>query len=354
MNVRSLVLGLAATLALAPLALAAKVQEPCVSNLAEEGPCETSCCPDACCGNACVPCWQGFAEYLLLRPRNAGLEYAVPTNGPIQSGAVSLQEGRTASLNPQFDSGFRVGFGTAFDQCSTISASYTYFNSGVSDAIEINRPLVIQSLVSHPSSFSADTGWNSASAHQDIKFQFVDLDYRHVFLCDERSSLDYLVGLRYASLNQSFGSQFNSIVTENVTTDVNFDGGGFRLGIEGERYAPCRNIFLYGKASASFLGGEFRGNYFQGQPGIVDVIAETNWKEARFVSILDCEIGIGWSGCCGHVKASAGYTMMGWLNVVKTGEFISAVQANKYHGPDKINGNGLEFDGFVAHLEVQW
>ena len=43
----------------------------------------------------------------------------------------------------------------------------------------------------------------------------------------------------------------------------------------------------------------------------------------------------------------------GWLNVVKTPEFIAAVQANQYHGPDKIDGNALVFDGLVAHLELR-
>jgi hypothetical protein len=353
MNVRNFVLGWAAALAMLSLAQAARIQEPCMSEATDEGPCATSCLPDNCCANACVPCWQIFADYLYLRPRNAGLEYAVPMGGPIQTGAVPLQEGRTASLNPQFESGFRVGFGTAFDQCSTISATYTYYDNEVADAIDVNRPFVIRSMVAHPSSFDADTDWNSAGARQEIEFQLVDLDYRHVFLCDERYSLNYLVGIRYANLTQAFRSQFESIVTENVNTDVNFDGAGFRLGIEGERYSPCHVLFLYGKASASFLGGEFRSSYFQGST-VDPVIAETTWKEARFVSILDCEVGIGWTGCCGHVKASAGYMMSGWLNVVKSAEFISSVQSNKYHGPDKVNGNGLEFDGFVAHLEVQW
>ena len=53
------------------------------------------------------------------------------------------------------------------------------------------------------------------------------------------------------------------------------------------------------------------------------------------------------------MRASAGYMVSGWLNVVKTPEFISAVQANKYHGPDKIDGNGLVFDGLVASIELR-
>ena len=153
--------------------------------------------------------------------------------------------------------------------------------------------------------------------------------------------------------SRSSASQFEPIIRENVDTDVNFDGAGIRLGLEGERTANCCNVFVYGKASASFLGGEFQGNYLQSSADN-PAIAETDWREARLVSILDCEVGVGWTSCDGHVRASAGYMVSGWLNVVKTPEFIAAVQANQYHGPDKIDGNALVFDGLVTRLEVRW
>ena len=172
-----------------------------------------------------------------------------------------------------------------------------------------------------------------------------------MFYCDEYTSVNYLVGIRYASLKQTFDSQFESTITENVDTEVNFDGAGIRFGLEAERHG-CHNLFLYSKASASFLGGEFRGNYLQGSSND-PVIVQTNWKEARLVSILDCELGLGWESSNGHVRALTGYMFNSWLNVVKTSEYISAVQANAYHGPDKIGGNGLVFDGLVARIELR-
>lgn len=189
-------------------------------------------------------------------------------------------------------------------------------------------------------------------AHQYIRFDLGDLDYRREFYSNECSSIGYVVGIRYASLRQQFDSQFESAITGNVNTQVNFDGGGLRLGLEAERFG-MRNISVYGKASASFLGGEFRGSYLQSDTNL-PVVTQTDWKEARFVSILDCEVGVYWTSCNKRVRASAGYMVSGWMNVVKSAEFISSVQANKYHGPDKINGNGLVFDGLVARVEYNW
>jgi hypothetical protein len=122
--------------------------------------------------------------------------------------------------------------------------------------------------------------------------------------------------------------------------------------VEAER-AGRHNFFGYTKLAASLLGGEFRGSYLQSSTND-PVVAQTDWKEARFVSILDCELGLGWTSCNGRVRATAGYMISSWMNVVKTAEFISAVQANKYHGPDKISGNGLVFGGFVSHVEIGW
>jgi hypothetical protein len=310
-----------------------------------------SCATDDCCVACCGPGLQLYGDFLYLRPRNAGLEYAVPINGPIGAGAVPLQEGHTASLNPQFEPGFRVGGAVEFDNWSTIGASFTHYENSVDDAITINAPFVIHSMVMHPSSADAAASWLDASAHGYMRYNLADVDYRHVFYCNDSSTVDYLVGIRYANLVQKFHSQFESIIKDNVDTDVNFDGAGIRLGLEGERVG-WHNFFLYGKGSVSFLGGEFRGNYLQSSTTI-PAIAQTDWKDARLVSILDCEVGLGWTGCNGHVRASAGYMVSGWLNVVKTSEFISSVQANKYHGPDKVDGNGLDFDGLVARLELR-
>ncbi len=294
-----------------------------------------------------------YGDYLYLRPRNAGVEYAVPINSSISPpGSVPIQVGRTATLNPQFESGFRVGGAIGFDHCTTIGVGFTHYENNVNDAITTSAPYVIRAMVLHPSSADAEADWLDASARGYIRFNLADIDYRHVFYVTESSSINYLVGLRYANLNQTFHSQFQSIIQETVDTDVNFDGWGIRLGLEAERVG-WHNMFVYGKAYASFLGGEFRGNYLQGSTND-PLIVQTDWKEARLVSMLDCEIGLGWTSCNNRVRVSAGYMVSGWLNVVKTSEFISAVQANQYHGPEKIDGNGLVFDGLVLHTELRW
>jgi hypothetical protein len=349
MNARTLLLAFAVVMTVlcaAQLGTAANDDEQCAQM------CDTESCVQVL-GATCTPCRQFFGEFLYLRPRNANLEYAVPIDGPIAPGQVPIQVGPTAALNPQFEPGFRVGLATALDNCSSIGVTYTRYENTEDDSItSAQTPYVLYSMVAHPSTIDTGSTWLDASAHQYMRFNIADLDYRGDFYTDECYKINYLLGIRYAGLNQRFSSVFESTIAEYVDTDVNFDGGGFRLGLEGERHAPCRNIFIYGKASASFLGGEFRGRYFQGST-LDPVIVDTTWKEARFVTMFDCELGLGWKSSGGHVRASAGYMLNSWVNVVKQSEFISSVQANKYHGPDKIEGNGLVFDGLVARIEFR-
>jgi hypothetical protein len=310
-------------------------------------------CPCATCDPCCCPGWYAFGDFLYLRPRDAGVEYAVPINGPIAAGQVPLQVGRTAMTNPEFAAGFRLGIGKDLDNCSSISAEYTYYRNVANDAINIGAsPFELRSMVFHPSSPDAAADWLSASAHQTIGFDLADIDFHRDLISNDCCSLGYLVGVRYADLKQQFHADFENIISEDVDTGVNFDGAGLRVGLEGQsRWA--KGIFFYGKTDASFLGGEFRAHYLQSS--INDpVIAETTWKEARFITMLDGEVGTGWASQGGRFRVSLGYMITSWLNVVKPSDFIASVQANQYTGPNKMGQTALTFDGLVARAEVTW
>jgi hypothetical protein len=315
-----------------------------------EATCACSC--DPCCE---IPAWRFFGEYLLLRPRDAGVDYAVPINGPIVAGAVPLQIGPTASVDPQLQSGFSVGFERVLDQCSSIGVSYTYYRNDGYDSVgpaTVNTPFVLQSMVFNPSSADAATTFASASAHEGINFNLVDLDYHHCFWDNECGSFNYLVGVGYAQLGQEFDAKYTSIISAAVNTNVEFDGFGLRLGLDGEQKIGG-GLFVAAKTCASLLGGQFGASYLQSDTNDPR-IAATTWHDARFAGILESEVAIGWQGCNGHVRASLGYTLSDWLNVVRSSDFISSVQVNQYSGANKVGDTSLIFDGLSARAEFAW
>ncbi len=311
-------------------------------------PC-AECCADPCC---CPPtCWRLFGELLYLRPRDAEVAYAVPIDGAIgpPDGAAPVQVGRIGVCDPDYEPGFRVGFGRQCDACSELAATFTHFESNTFDQVSTEAPLVVRSLVVHPGTLAAATDYLWAQAEYGIDFQLLDLDYRRLLCCGDLYAVNYLAGVRYGHLDQDFRNVSFNTGVQTVETDIQFDGGGLRLGLEGERLAPCCGLLIYGRATASFVAGEFKATYFQANAFDPEVV-DTRWEAGRIVTMLDLELGLGWMSPCGRYRFTTGYMVNGWFNTVKTDEWINAVHHNDFAGL----GDTLTFDGWTARAEIRF
>jgi hypothetical protein len=303
----------------------------------------------------CSPKWRAFADFLYLRPGDDRIPFAVPINGAIVPpvGAPAVEVGKTSAVDINFQPGFRVGFGRSLGNCADVTATYTYYNGDASAATLVDNttdnPPVLRSLVDHPGTTSAPSDFLDAVAHSITRFHLVDIDFRREFLGDNCSALRWLAGLRYAQLTQSFGSQFtNSTTIETVDTDIGFNGGGLRVGLEGER-AICGGLFITGRGTASFVGGRFRTDYLQADNFRATVV-DTGGKEDRVISILDLELALGWASPKDCLRLSAGYMFSGWYNVLRTNRFISSIRQTD----DVDLRDTLTFDGLFARAEVRF
>jgi len=317
----------------------------------------TDCGPEVC-DVGCEPCnpvWHHFsgihASLLYWRPRNMDVAYGVPIDGPIidDPGNNPIQVGQVGVVDFDYELGFDVGVNLACNSMTSLYADLLVFDANTTNSISTEAPDVIRSLVSHPSSTSAATDYLSASAELDLSMKLVDAGIRHLFVGGQNYAVNYSVGARYGKLDQEFGATFIDNGTEDVATDIEFEGAGFRLGLDGERQS-CRNrLRIYSKAASSFLAGRFNGSYFQGQsfdPTVVD----TSWEAGRIVPVLDLEAGVGWTSAGGCLRMSVGYVFSAWFNTVQTEEFIQAVQRN-----DFVNlGSTTTFDGLRAMAEIRF
>lgn len=308
----------------------------------------TECCK---CGGYGV---RLFGDYLYLRARDAEVPYAVQTNSNLPApGGVPVQTSRIAILDPDYSAGVRGGLGICLDACSELTASYTYFNVGTSDSItKIPEMQQITSLVIHPSTVQADSGGNFADAHLDIQFQRADLDYRRYFYRTDCTDIDWLVGIGYGQLNQTFQSHLSKSPTApnadaQWDTGIDFYGGGLRLGLEAEQYAPRVNMLFYAKGITSLLAGDFTASYLQTVQNDSGRGVDTSWKAGRIVPTFDLEVGGGFYGPGGNVRATLGYVFSAWTNVIQTKDWVRAVQTNDYTSMSST----MTFDGLVARLE---
>jgi len=296
------------------------------------------------------PTWQWFGEYLLLRPRDAEVVYGVPYNastGPAPG--VPIQSGRMGTVDYGYDPAFRGGFARTLADGAVLSTTYARFESSVEDGLAVADPFTVRSMVAHSSTPNVRREGLAAHAAAGIDFDVVDLDYRGQFSCGRHHSLDYLIGARYAYMEQGFASRFGPAGLDTVLSDIRFDGGGIRFGLDGERRLANSRLVLYGRGVASFVVGEFDAIYAQGQ-SLDASFANTRWAAGRVVSILDIELGASLTSPNGRLRFSGGYMVSAWGNVVKTNDFIRAVQSNDFIGL----GDWLSFDGVVVRAEYRF
>lgn len=289
-----------------------------------------------------------FGEFLFLQVSGVDMAYAQPRDGLDPNTSVPM--GAVGVADIDYNSGVRMGGSFALDACTSIVATYTWFQSSTDDQISTDVPNSLHSLVTYPGTFTAASNSLFADAHYDIDFQLADLDYRSRLFSSNKTAFNYIVGLRYGNLDQQFtSSQQASPGITTVQTDTGFDGYGLRLGLDGERQCCGAGIFLYGRGAASFLVGTYDSTYVQTN-NFATVQAETSWTDDRITPILEYELGLGWQSPNGHVRVSAGYYMAAWLNAVTTPDWIDAVQADNFTGVE----DSITFDGLTARVEFGW
>ena len=288
-----------------------------------------------------------WGEFLYLRSRDSEVTYGVESNTSLAPPAPPVQVGRVGMVDQTADPGFRFGMTYMLDESSSLTASWAMLESHRSDRIDrTSLSNVIQSSVLHPSTAAASSSGTFATGIHDIDFDLVDLEYRGKLSSSETTETNYVVGLRYVYLQQEFLHDNNILGNQTVATDIDFNGLGVRLGLEGERFRHKSRWFVYGKSYVNFVAGEFNAKFDQGQAFDASVV-DTLWEAGRIVSIWDLELGLGHVCKSERLSISAGYSFSAWTNVVKTDEFINAVQTNNFLDL----GETMTYDGLVARVE---
>jgi Legionella pneumophila major outer membrane protein precursor len=288
-----------------------------------------------------------FADLLYLRPGNIDYVYAVEQTGTLPTDSPTGPTGRVG-----FDSalGFRIGASGALSECSSIQASYTWFQDETSDRITANAGNVLIFQPGVPGIPNVGASSIQASADYDIRFQQVDLDYRALLYGTCDSAINYFAGLRYANLEQNFRAREDigvPVGLANVATDINFDGFGIGFGLDAMRRSETSGLLIYGRASASFVAGEFKADFRETtQFGPNSIIGNT-LEDYRVLTILQTELGLGWQSECDRFRVTGGYQFAGWFNSLTTGTYIAGVQTRSF---DEL-WETISFDGFVTRFE---
>jgi hypothetical protein len=296
-----------------------------------------------------------YGDVMFLQPSGGAVtNYALPVSGaviPLPDSPVPL--GPVSELNPAYTPGFRAGLGVRMTPMGEWAGMVTYLKADTNNSVEaMPGGGVLESLVFHPGTPAAHAGFLDASANSSLTMMLGDIEYRGMVpnYTGPYQTLDFVLGARYAQLDQDFSAQFsNAVMIENMNTAITFKGAGLRLGLEGERRNQRCGFLVYGRGYASFVTGQFSSTFTQ-QDNFAGTVANTSWTDDRIVPILDLELGLGWRSPRERFLLSAGYMVSAWYNFVSNEEFIRSVQSGTY---DNCKDT-MVFDGPVARAEVRF
>ena len=354
---------LTALIAVVPMSLSAQETEQPVSRLSflsvqdgqdfiqqVSGECATDCCDEGC-DTCCGPFWchrhRIFGEYLYLTAREQHLDFATPVDGAT---ATAVPLGRTAVLDPGYESGWRMGAGLAIDRCTSLVFEWTNYENEAARQLQLpggNPPnSFLRSEITHPSTVNVAADSLAASGSYGIDFQVGDVGITRTLKGDCCQRLNGTVGLRYGNIEQDLRSQQRILTDIIVNTDIDFEGYGPRFALDYERQ-NCKGLLAYARGGVSLLFGRADADYLQ-RSVFAGTQAAAGIFEHRLVPQCELELGAGWESPNGAFRLTGGYLLSAWSNLITTPSFIDGVQANEIDDIDET----LIFDGLTVRAEI--
>ncbi len=233
-------------------------------------------------------------EWLYWSPRQNELDFAVP-RGPAPSSI-----GPVSSIDPDYDSGFRVG-GAGRLGPNGLSLVYTGLDTSDSDLVtERNRDLAGTLILDD---FTALTQGNIAlaSADWDLDYDAVDLNASHDLVDTGRVRVAMVGGVKWASIDENFQALYaedqNLAVSDmdRATQETRMDAWGVNVGLDGRAELLPRLA-----ATGSFIYSPMVGGFDQrfvyetstaGLAGLQQVVNLAD-ERTQMVSVFDVKLGL--------------------------------------------------------------
>lgn len=282
---------------------------------------------ESACDLECPTFWEHrndvWGEFLYLRPRGADVAYATPVDGTL---STSVPVGPQAVAAFGYNAGVRIGGAWALDRSSSFTANYTWYQASASDSVSLaGGGSFLRGDTVHPSTVNVAADSFDAQSAYDFKMQMIDANYKSLFWNGDDFAVNYVLGLRYAQIQQQFDATYSILGTTSVDTNVNFNGVGPRFGLEGERLIGERGLMVYSKGAVNFLFGSNSADYMQTNV-FSGVQAQTALRETRVVTVPEFELGVGWQSANGSFRITGGYYLAAWFNMMTTPEYLSTVR----------------------------
>jgi hypothetical protein len=292
----------------------------------------------------CCACGPGglfvSGEYLLMKPRRRALDFAIVD--PIDNG---VPEGSIESINWDWSSGLRVGGGYRAPGSSwEVGVFYTYLHSSDHRTLEAPDGGALYATLTHPGAIEQVA---VAAGSSSLNYNVIDLEVGRHFCLGDCFEARLFGGGRAAWIDQRLHVLYDGIDANlaEVTSPIDFDGGGLRAGGEGW-WKLGGGFGLFARAAGSLLVGNFRTHLTETNAAGATVIVNVSDRFEKVVPVAELGAGVAWQSQ--HVRLSAGYEIVNWFNLVDSPDFVDDVHQGKL---GRRTGN-LSLDGVTVRAEV--
>nr|NGX36413.1 hypothetical protein [Candidatus Anoxychlamydiales bacterium] len=296
-------------------------------------------------------------EYLLIKPSEEGLEYAMDQNAT--GGAFPLQVGKVKGFSTGSDewdwrSGFRVGFGfyAMHDQWN-VSADWTYFRIKSDSDVSNGGSGVLLPLWWPPTGINLNIP--HASSRWSGDYNTMDIMLGKPYHVSRYYISNPMFGIRAGWIDQDYHIRYYlNNIERNVWLKNDFWGVGLRGYYEGT-FLLGSGWSLYGKAGFSLLFGKFDISQ-ESDTTVVSPSVQYKTEDSFYSVQPNSELGFGFSWAKFfhnnqyQVSLKVGYEFHHWWDQNQARRFFDADPVAN----DTVSRGDLSFNGFMFGLNFEF
>lgn len=262
------------------------------------------------------------AEYLLMKPRRDALDFAIRApnsqgypNGTIEFLDWDLRSGARAEV------GYRLPGAT----CWEATTAFTYLNSGASQVVTAPPGGTVFATLTHPGGIEQVA---TAVGTSHLIYKVLDADLGRRFEAGDDLGFRLFAGGRAAWINQDLDAFYNGgdANMAHVSSPINFQGGGIRVGGEGNYRMPW-GLRLFARASGALLVGDFHTNLVETNNNGATVNTAVSRDFAKVVPVAELGLGVAWQ--YRNFQVSVAYEFANWFNLVDSPDFVDDLHQGK-------------------------
>lgn len=260
------------------------------------------------------------ADFLLLTPRQSGLDFALvdPKNdlipvGTMQSLHLKTQAGLRTALSYRLKSGWDVGF------------AYSFFNTTDSYGAFAPAGGLLYPTLTRPGLINEST---SAFGRAQLTINTFDATVGKSWDVDEALRLRFYGGLRFATAYNLMQSSYNGRDADSAFAETrsNFGGVGPMFGTEA-RVGITESIGIFGKANGGLLTGTQRVKLLENNNGGGTIYTDFHDRYSTVIPFM--QLGLGLEFRYNGVFLRGGYEVTQYFDLVDRPVFTNDLAEGK-------------------------